>query len=204
MSLVSEGRVVLQFHFPKDASLPLAASIYWRPATLAQGTDAWYADVAQTADRKKIVHEQVTFPNEKWLVCAKDSGEPLALYVTTDAPFQQCVVTEGSMKAAAKAGTRMVNIDTDLKQAVDASLHKTVATTASKSAPLVGRCVMINGLLGEGQRPPLYARRMPGCEPYHGSSQSLSLTTPHHTSRPSGSQRAVRRGVELQWGVWAV
>lgn len=150
MSLVSDGRVVLQFYFPLDASLPKEASIYWRPATLAQGMDTWYANVTQAADRTKIVHEQVTFPNEMWIVCSRDSGELLAVYTTTDAPFQQCVITRSSMKAASMAGARNVNMEpnANLDQAKDRSVRET-PNEAELTLDLSSfRRVLISGLSG--------------------------------------------------------
>jgi NAD(P)-dependent dehydrogenase (short-subunit alcohol dehydrogenase family) len=173
MSLVSEGRVVLQFLFPVDASLPRNASIYWRPASLAQGSDTWYADVTQ-ADRNKIVHEQVTFPVEKWIVCAKGGGELLAVYETSDAAFQECSITSVSKEAA--AGTKPVQVQPEA-----------TATTTGAAAPLVGLRVKISGLSG---RPELNGQ--------HGVAVSFSEASGRYSVSLSGGEVVALKSTNIE------
>ena len=83
--------VVLRFVFPFDTSLSRTASLFWR--STHPKVDTWYADLTQGGDTS-IVHEQVTFPGDAWVVYVK--GRPdrvLAYHVATGEREQQVLIT---------------------------------------------------------------------------------------------------------------
>ena len=138
--------VVLRFVFPFDASLSRTASLFWRSNTHPK-VDTWYADLKQGGDTS-IVHEQVTFPGDAWVVYVK--GRPdrvLAYHVATGEREQQVLITgEAAARveqphspaaptaAASSALTSAEQEDEELAEAIRLSLTPSGATTTTTSS----------------------------------------------------------------------
>ena len=137
---------MLRFVFPFDASLSRTASLFWRSNTHPK-VDTWYADLTQGGDTS-IVHEQVTFPGDAWVVYVK--GRPdrvLAYHVATGEREQQVLITgEAAARveqphspaaltaAASSALTSAEQEDEELAEAIRLSLTPSGATTTTTSS----------------------------------------------------------------------
>ena len=142
--------VVLRFVFPFDASLSRTASLFWRSNTHPK-VDTWYADLTQGGDTS-IVHEQVTFPGDAWVVYVK--GRPdrvLAYHVATGEREQQVLITgqaaarveqphspAAPTAAASSALTSAEQEDEELAEAIRLSLTPSGATTTTSSSSSSG------------------------------------------------------------------
>lgn len=134
---------MLRFVFPFDATLSRTASLFWRSSTHPK-VDTWYADLTQGGDTS-IVHEQVTFPGDAWVVYVK--GRPdrvLAYHVATGEREQQVLITgEAAARvdqphssaaltaAASSALTSAEQEDEELAEAIRLSLTPSGATTTT-------------------------------------------------------------------------
>ena len=137
---------MLRFVFPFDASLSRTASLFWRSNTHPK-VDTWYADLTQGGDTS-IVHEQVTFPGDAWVVYVK--GRPdrvLAYHVATGEREQQVLITgEAAARveqphspaaptaATSSALTSAEQEDEELAEAIRLSLTPSGATTTTSSS----------------------------------------------------------------------
>ena len=156
--------VVLRFVFPFDASLSRTASLFWRSNTHPK-VDTWYADLTQGGDTS-IVHEQVTFPGDAWVVYVK--GRPdrvLAYHVATGEREQQVLITgEAAARveqphspaaltaAASSALTSAEQEDEELAEAIRLSLTPSGATTTTTSSSSSGNASAAAAAAAVGQR----------------------------------------------------
>ena len=87
---------MLRFVFPFDRSLSRTASLFWR--STHPKVDTWYADITQGGD-SAVVHEQVTFPGDAWVVYAKESPDKVLAYHVATGEREQRVVVTGEVAA---------------------------------------------------------------------------------------------------------
>ena len=156
--------VVLRFVFPFDASLSRTASLFWRSNTHPK-VDTWYADLTQGGDTS-IVHEQVTFPGDAWVVYVK--GRPdrvLAYHVATGEREQQVLITgEAAARveqphspaaltaAASSALTSAEQEDEELAEAIRLSLTPSGATTTTTSSSGNASAAAASAAVGQRER----------------------------------------------------
>ena len=137
--------VVLRFVFPFDASLSRTASVFWR--STHPKVDTWYADITQGGE-SSIVHEQVTFPGDAWVVYVKASPDKVLAYHVATGEREQRVLVAGEVAApveqphppaaltaaAPSALTGAEQEDEDLAAAIRLSLNPGGAATTSSSS----------------------------------------------------------------------
>ena len=141
--------VVLRFVFPFDASLSRTASVFWR--STHPKVDTWYADVTQGGE-SSIVHEQVTFPGDAWVVYVKGSPDTMLAYHVATGEREQKVLIAGEVVApveqsrppaaltAAAASSALTSAkqedeeDEELARAIRLSLKPSGATTTTSSS----------------------------------------------------------------------
>ena len=137
--------VVLRFVFPFDASLSRTASVFWR--STHPKVDTWYADITQGGE-SSIVHEQVTFPGDAWVVYVKGSPDKVLAYHVATGEREQRVLVAGEVAApveqphppaaltaaAPSALTGAEQEDEDLAAAIRLSLNPSGAATSSSSS----------------------------------------------------------------------
>jgi len=92
--------VTLHFVFPFDGQMPRHADIVWRKTLSGRNMDTRYAEIRQSGEAC-VVHEQVTFPGDCWVVLEKSGGVPLALHVATGEREQRILITRQTRTAAA-------------------------------------------------------------------------------------------------------
>jgi hypothetical protein len=137
--------VVLRFVFPFDASLSRTASLFWR--STHPKVDTWYADITQGGE-SSIVHEQVTFPGDAWVVYVKGSPDKVLAYHVATGEREQRVLIAGEVAApveqphppaalTAAAPSALASAeqeDEELAEAIRLSLKPSGSTTTTTSS----------------------------------------------------------------------
>ena len=158
--------VVLRFVFPFDASLSRTASVFWR--STHPKVDTWYADVTQGGE-SYIVHEQVTFPGDAWVVYVKGSPDTMLAYHVATGEREQRVLIAGEVVApveqprppaaltAAAASSALTSAEQEdeadeLAEAIRLSLKPSGATTTSSSSSSSGNTSAAAAAAAVGRR----------------------------------------------------
>ena len=137
--------VVLRFVFPFDAALSRTASLFWR--STHPKVDTWYADITQGGE-SSIVHEQVTFPGDAWVVYVKGSPDKVLAYHVATGEREQRVLIAGEVAApveqphppaalTAAAPSALASAeqeDEELAEAIRLSLKPSGSTTTTSSS----------------------------------------------------------------------
>ena len=89
--------VTLQFIFPFDRSMPREASVNWRRTVGSQTVDTEYASITQGGN-SSVVHEQITFPGDCWVVISRHDRLILSLHVATGEREQRVVISAESRR----------------------------------------------------------------------------------------------------------
>ena len=99
---ITRTGVLLRFIYP-FSSLPRSAAVFWR--RLTPKVDTKYAEISQGGEAD-VVHEQVTFPGDAWVVKAGDLE--LAYHVATGEREQTIVIRPGAATYSSTAAAAAV------------------------------------------------------------------------------------------------